>query len=409
MRYTFSIAWRNLWRHPVRSGLTAFGMSVAVVMVMWMVSYMGGMYGQIYDVLIDQKLGHVQVHHPDYPGRSLMHDTLPDGEALLASVDALPESVAATGRLTGFGLVGSEKTSTGGKLVGIDVAREDAVTNLSSRVREGRLFDPEVPGEAVVGIKLAEELEIEVGGEVIAILQAADGSMANELYSVVGIVKTGDALLDRGGIWLDLAALQETLALPDQLHEVLVLGSDMDLAPQLSDAVKSSVSGDHLVRTWSETDPQTAQMAGFQTLSIGIMLFLFYGVAGLGILNTMLMAVFERTRELGLLQALGLKPGRIRGIVIAESAMLGVLATSLGGTLGFATQYWMVNTGMDMSVNGKGMEYMGLTLDPVIKGTYDVPTTVFTLVFVFVVCVGASVWPAFRATRMNPVDAMRTV
>ena len=211
------------------------------------------------------------------------------------------------------------------------------------------------------------------------------------------------------GLDPDLAALQETLALPDQLHEVLVLGADMDLAPALSQAVKSSVSEDHLVRTWSETDPQTAQMAGFQTLSIGIMLFLFYGVAGLGILNTMLMAVFERTRELGLLQALGLKPGRIRRIVIAESAMLGLLATATGGTLGFAAQYWMVNTGMDMSVNGKGLEYMGLTLDPVIKGTYDVPTTVFTLVFVFVVCVGASVWPAFRATRMNPVDAMRTV
>jgi putative ABC transport system permease protein len=409
MRYTFSIAWRNLWRHPARSGLTAFGMSVAVVMVMWMVSYMEGMYGQIYDVLIDQKLGHVQIHHPDYPGRSLMHDTLADGDALLAAVEALPESVAATGRLTGFGLVGSEETSTGGKLVGIDVAREDAVTNLSSRIREGRLLTPGVFGEAVIGIKLAEELEVAVGGEVIAILQAADGSMANELYNVVGIVKTGNAMLDRGGVWVDLTALQETLALPNQLHEVLVLGSDMDLAPELSAAVEGVVSPDHLVRTWTETDPQTAQMAGFQTLSIGIMLFLFYGVAGLGILNTMLMAVFERTRELGLLQALGLKPGRIRSIVIAESAMLGLLATAVGGTLGFGMQYWMVNTGMDMSVNGEGIEYMGMTMDPVIKGSYDMPTTIFTLVFVFVVCVGASVWPAFRATRMNPVDAMRTV
>ncbi len=409
MRFTLAIAWRNLWRNPVRSGLTGFGMAVAVVMVMWMVSYMEGMYGQIYDVLIDQKLGHVQIHHPDYPGRSLMHDTLPDGAALLAAVEALPESVSATGRLTGFGLVGSAETSTGGKLVGVDVAREDAVTNLSARVRQGRLFTAGALNEAVIGIKLAEELKVDLGGEVVVILQAADGSMANELYGVVGIAKTGDGMMDRGGVWVDLAGLQELLALPDQLHEVLVLGSDMDLAPALSVAVEGAVPDDLLVRTWSETDPQTAQMAGFQTMSLAIMLFVFYGVAGLGILNTMLMAVFERTRELGLLQALGLQPRRIRRMVIAESALLGAIATAIGGTLGMGVQYWMVNTGMDMSVNGEGLEYMGLTLDPIIKGAYDPPTTVFTLVFVFVICIGATVWPAFRATRMDPVDAMRTV
>lgn len=409
MRFTFAVAWRNLWRHPVRSGLTASGMSIAVIMVMWMVSYMGGMYGQIYDVMINQKLGHVQIHHPDFPGRHLMHDTLADADALLTAVEALSETVGATGRLTAFGLVGSSETSTGGKLVGIDPVTEHAVTGLDERVRQGRMFTPGAANEAVIGLQLAEELKLEVGGEVVVILQAADGSMANELYSVVGIAKTGDGMLDRGGVWVDRTALQELLALPDQLHEVLVLTSDMDLAPALSAAVKGVVGDAPLVRTWQETDPQTAQMAGFQALSIGIMLFIFYGVAGLGILNTMLMAVFERTRELGLLQALGLKPGRIRAIVLAESFMLALVATSIGGSIGLGIQYLMTTKGMDMSVNGQGMEYMGLVLDPVIKGTYEPATTMFTLVFVFVVALGASLWPAYRATRMDPIEAMRTV
>ncbi len=408
MRYTLAIAWRNLWRNRVRSGLTAAGMAISVMMVLWMVSYMEGMYGQIYDVLIDQKLGHVQIHHEDYPGRALIHDTLADGAALVERVEALPESVGATGRLTGFALVGSEETSTGGKLVGIQPDREQGVTNLGERVREGRLLEAGVTNEAVIGIQLAEELEVGLGGEVIVILQAADGSMANELYNVVGIAKTGDALLDKGGVWVDLGGLQELLALPDQLHEVLVLAEDMDLAPELSTAVSATVGDGPLVRTWSETDPQTAQMAGFQTLSIGMMLLIFYGVAGLGILNTMLMSVFERTRELGLLQALGLQPSRIRLIVLTESALLGATAAAVGGVLGLGMQVFMVHVGMDLSVNGEGLEYMGLTFDPIIKGAYDVPTTVFTLVFVFVVCVGAAVWPAFRATRMDPVEAMRT-
>ena len=214
MRFTFAIAWRNLWRNPVRSGLTTFGMALAVVMVMWMVSYSGGMYGQIYDVFINQRLGHVQVHHPDYPGRGVMHDTLGDAATLLDQLDALPESTATTGRLMAFGLVGSDKTSTGGKLMGIDPVREESVTRLGTRIREGRMLSAETPGEAIVGIQLAKELEITVGGEVIVILQAADGSMANELYNVVGVAKTGDGMMDKGGIWVHLAALQELLEAP---------------------------------------------------------------------------------------------------------------------------------------------------------------------------------------------------
>ncbi len=406
---TFKLAWRNLWRRPVRSGLTAGGMSIAIVMVMWMVSYMGGMYGQIYDVLIDQKLGHVQVHHPDYPGRSAMHDTVGDAAGVLAEVNALPESVAATGRLLAFGLVGSAETSTGGRLMGIDPAAEDSVTGLARRVKQGKMVAAGAPREAVVGVTLAEELEVGVGDEVVVILQAADGSMGSELYDVVGVARTGDGMMDRAGLWVDLAGLQELLVLPDQVHEILVLGGDMDHAPALSAAVAGAVDGDLLVRTWEETDPMTAQMAGYQTLSIGIMLAIFYGVASLGILNTMLMAVFERTRELGLLAALGLRPATIRRVVLAESFLLALVAALVGGSLGLLAQYLMVTRGMDLSVDGKGMEYMGLVLDPIIMGTYEPATTVFTLAVVFVVAVLAGLWPAWRATRMDPVEAMRQV
>jgi len=384
-------------------------MSIAIVMVMWMVSYMGGMYGQIYDVLIDQKLGHVQVHHPDYPGRSAMHDTVGDAAGVLAEVNALPESVAATGRLLAFGLVGSAETSTGGRLMGIDPAAEDSVTGLARRVKQGKMVAAGAPREAVVGVTLAEELEVGVGDEVVVILQAADGSMGSELYDVVGVARTGDGMMDRAGLWVDLAGLQELLVLPDQVHEILVLGGDMDHAPALSAAVAGAVDGDLLVRTWEETDPMTAQMAGYQTLSIGIMLAIFYGVASLGILNTMLMAVFERTRELGLLAALGLRPATIRRVVLAESFLLALVAALVGGSLGLLAQYLMVTRGMDLSVDGKGMEYMGLVLDPIIMGTYEPATTVFTLAVVFVVAVLAGLWPAWRATRMDPVEAMRQV
>jgi len=382
-------------------------MAIAVAMCMWMVSYSAGMYGQIYDVLIDQKLGHVQVHHPDYPGRKVMHDTLEGGEELLAGLEALPGSTAVTGRLTAYGLIGSDETSAGGKLLGVDPARENAVTHLDERVRQGRMFAAGVPGEAVIGVGLADELEVGVDGTVVVIGQAADGSMANDLYTIVGVAKTGDAAMDRGGLWIDLPAAQELLALQDQLHEVLVLGEDIETADALATEVRGVTGEGPLVRTWTETDPQAAQMQAFQAIGIVIMLGIFYGVSALGILNTMLMAVFERTRELGLLQALGLKPSLIRRMVLAESFMLALLACGVGGVIGGLIHWHMVTKGMEFAVNGEGMEFMGIHLDPVIYGESDPVGFGLTLGLVFVVSVGAAIWPAFRATLMNPVDAMR--
>lgn len=421
MRFYLSVAWRNLFRQSRRTFITAAALAVGAAMCMAMWAWSAGMMAQMYDLMVTQQMGHVQVHHVDYPTSHVLYDTVGGARERLARLDAVPEVRASTARLIAFGLVGTETTSVGARIVGVDPAREDAATGIRARMEAGAFLAPS-PGKipAVLGRKLARKLEVGVGDEVVMITQAADGSLANELFTVVGIARTGNAAMDRAGVYVPLDTLQTALALDDRVHEIVVLGDDPEASAALAAAVGGAVGdkadpgaekSDRLqVRTWAEADPVTARLMGMTDGMMVVLLLVVFAATGLGVLNTMLMAVFERTRELGLLKALGLKPRQIVTLILTESALLAALAASMGLVLGLAIDAWLVTYGVDLSVaEGQGFEYEGVLFDPVIRASFSWSGVVITLGVMTGVCLLASLWPAIRASRLRPVDAMRRV
>lgn len=401
------IAWRSLLRQGRRTFLTASAMALGVAMCMAMLAFSDGMYAQMFDVMVTQKLGHVQVHHPDYPGRRLVHDTVP--QETLSQARAVPGVVAGTARLSGAGLVGSAETSTGALLVGVVPDDEDAVTGIRKHVREGRFLGASPALEAVIGQELARTLKVGVGDELVVIVQSADGAMGNELLTVVGLSRSGNAAMDRSGLYVHLSDLQALLALPERAHEILLVGPSVTGSDAVASAVRTALPAEGLlIRSWSEADPPTAQMMGMQNVGAAIMIGVVFSVASLGVLNTMLMSVMERTRELGLMQALGLSPGQVTRLVLIESILLGLLSCVLGGVLGGVLDGLMVVYGVDLSGGtGASMDIQGTTLEPVVYGVVRPEGVVATLVCVFAVSILASIWPAMRAARLRPVDAMR--
>ena len=407
MRFLFAVAWRNLWRQSRRSLITASAMAIGVAMCMSMIAFMDGMYGQMFDVLVGQKLGHVQMHHPDYPGRNLLHDTMP--ESVVDEVRDVDGVEGLSARLNGYGLMGGERTSVGVKLVGINPSDEDALTHLSNMVIEGEYLTEESQNQTIIGNQLAEDLSVSIGDMVVIVTQGADGSMGNELLEVSGIFNTGSVSMDKSGAYLHIADLQNLFVLPESVHEVLITAPSKSGIDSLAESVRSVASDNVLVQTWYESDPQTAQMMSLQDVSAVIMLSIVFSVAALGVLNTMLMSVFERTRELGLLKSLGVTPGQVVQLVMIESFLLALLACALGGLLGGVLDWYIVVHGLDMSSGGEGINYAGVTLDPVIHGEVRPGGIVLTLVSVVVVSVLAAIWPAYRAARLHPVEAMRQV
>jgi len=410
MKFYWSVAWRNLWRHKRRSLITAFAMAIAVAMCMSMICWSDGMYEEMFKVMVEQQLGHVQVHHPEYPTKGLIFDALPERETLLEKIDAVEGTVAASPRIDGFALLGGEVKSAGGQIVGIDPARHRQVSNVHERITEGTFLSDASAREIIIGHGLAEDIEVGLGDEVVAVTQATDGSTGNDLYTVVGVFKTGDVGMDQAGGFIHIADAENLLMMFDQAHGITVLTDHPDsveaFATSLGDAI--AVEEKVQVQPWWEASPAIAQIMSMQDGIAVFLLLIVFTVAAFGVVNTMMMSVFERTREMGVLRALGLRKGKLVWLVVFESFFLAGLAATIGLTIGGLLDWYIVAYGIDFSGSmPEGFSFEGVMLDPVMKGAFRVPPHVSTVTAVFIVSILASLYPAWRATRLQPVTAIR--
>jgi ABC-type lipoprotein release transport system permease subunit len=270
----------------------------------------------------------------------------------------------------------------------------------------------------VIGVDLAKKLQVSVGGELISVGQGSDGSTANDLFTVVGIVKTGNLGTDKAGVFLHVADLQEFLVMGDQLHEILALTYDEEEIATFVGEIQDTFKADQLmtdaedetlgVYPWWETNKQMAEMLAMQDSAIGIMIFLILMVSGFGILNTMMMSVFERTRELGVIRALGISRPRMVLVVVMESVVLAAFACLVGLAMGGVLSLYLTVVGLDFSVkDGEGFSFAGVVFDPIFKGVISANDFVTPVLAVFVISALASLWPATRAAFLRPVEALR--
>lgn len=403
------IAWRNIWRQRRRSAITIGAIAFGVAMCMGFICVDDGMFADIYRMMVRERIGHVQVHAPDWPAQRAIYETLEMDEELLAMLDEQPATAAVTSRLFGFALLGVGEKSSGVQLTGVHPSREDAVTGVAAKVTPGRWLAADASREIVLGAGLAEKLKAELNDEVVAVTQAADGSLGNELYTLVGVARSGNVAADQAGAWLHMDDLQELLVLPGQAHELALVGQEDGDFEQLADSTRRwmDAGAPLLVRTWKEVDPMTGKMLDMQDAATWILLVIVFSVAALGIMNTMLMAVFERTAELGVLQALGMRPGQVVALVMLETLLLSAVGVLVGGLLGGGLDLWLVQVGIDLGSWAEGMNFSGMHWEPVLRGAFRWEGVVATVVVVLVVAAIASIWPALRAARLRPVEAMR--
>lgn len=396
------VAWRNLWRHGRRTMITSLAMAVGVALCMATFAYSDGFFEQLFDSVVRQEVGHVQIHNSEYIEYPQLHFTLDDAEARLASLEAVDETRGVAGRLRGYALVSGEGEAKGALMLGVDPAREGTVSRLPERVIDGRWL--EAQGEVVLGKKLARDLNVGVGEEVFAVTQAADGSLGNDLYSVVGVVRGAS-----GTVLMHLTDAQDLLVLPNQVHEISILGGGPDHVPELKVAVSAVAAAEGVsVRTWSEVQPDMANALALTDANALVMVGIVFSVAALGVLNTMLMSVFERTREFGVIRAIGLRPRHVVAMVVYEALLLGVIACGVGLVMGGFLDMLLVVYGLDMtSVMEDGFELGGVTIDPIIRGVVKPRGIIVTVFAVLTVSVMSSLWPAWRASRLRPVEAMR--
>ncbi len=410
----FRLGWRNIWRNPRRSIITLSAVASAYALLIGLIGLMEGLSEQLLRNGTLLQLGHLQLHDSTYlPDRNL-NDTIGgnqgiDVESLLARLLSRPDIRAASARVYGFALVSTGQHSSGAQILGVEPERELGVTTLLRGMIAGSRLPVSGEHDLVLGQTLAEEIRARVGDEVAVVAQAADGTMGNDLYRVAGILRTGLSYVDRSLAVAHLHDLQDLLSLPvGRVHEVAVLIEDAMASDAL--CARLNVSGSLpprcVARSWADLAPQLRDYLNLGRGMNAFMIFLVALFAAFGMLNTTMMAVFERTREIGMLGSMGMRPLLILLTVLLEIFLLSIMGVAVGFGFGTLLMYYMTTHGWDLSRWVGEMEMLGTRMDPVLKGAWAWDQVALAAAGLILAALLAAIVPARRAAWMQPVAAL---
>ena len=406
---TMRMAWRNLWRNPRRTALALSAIGLSVLLVLAYTSILRA-YGEwIVETITGPMLGHVQAHAPQWRKDRLMDRTLRGVDAQLAELRRDPDVASATARVYAPALAARGEEGFAVIVMGIDSRAESGPARLLTDVVE-----PLREREAFIGRQLAELMNVRVGDEVAVVGQGVDGSLANDLFTVKAVVATSVDLINRQGILIQLSTAQALFAMPDEAHEIVIHARHPEMASALSRRITGATAfAGTEVLDWQTLAPEMVTLVRITDLAGMLVLVLVFIAAAAGVANTMVMATFERTREFGMLLALGTHPARLMRLIVAESIALGVVGAVVGSLIGIALVVITHRTGIDYSwLAGGGpseLSFAGLRFSLRFYPTLSVVDVARAIAAVCVTSLLAATWPALRASRLQPVKALRGV
>lgn len=412
------IALRNVRRQARRSLLTASAMVLGIGLLMFVRSWEGGAHVMYVESAARLGTGHIAMEHPDYmASQDLVHripaERLAAAEGALAEV-APPEVVRAVlPRITIGGLAQSASSAIPVRISGVDPAREAPVSLVAERVVEGRFLEASDRLEAVVGAGVAERLRLEPGSRLVLMAQGADGALESQLVLVTGIFRTHIPEVDRGVVQLPLDTAREWLGIPGDVTSLnVLLASDRETAG-LADGVRARLEGGTppvAVRPWWEAMPELHAGLRADAVQTYIMILILLGIVALAVVNSVLMAVLNRTREFGVLRALGLNRRSLGGMVMMEGVILTLSSGVAGMLLGLGISVGLFRDGFDMSwfLSGEDLSFAGTIIDPVVTPVVLPGDVAAILAVVMTLGILASLYPAWQATRIEPAEAMKT-
>jgi ABC-type lipoprotein release transport system permease subunit len=397
------LSWRYLWRNHRRTLIMLMAIAVGAWAMIFMTALMRGMVDQMIEDGIDTLPGFVQIHHPAYRDDPSIENSLaPPGPALLAALQAPPVAAWAR-RIKVPAMISSERNSRGVMLLGVEPDNEIAVGFDPASLARGRFLEGNDDQGLVVGRKMLDRLETDLGKRVVIMSQDPENNLVDRGFRIVGVFEGKLSAQEENFVYAALGTTQQLLGLGDQVSEIAVIGGDYRDVGALHDRVLQAAGAGVEVLSWTELDTYLGLMMDVMDGFVLVWVTIIFMALSFGLANTLMMAVFERVREIGLMQALGMKPASILYQVLLESLMLLVLGLLLGNLLAVIS-ILPIRDGIDLSVVAEGIEMMGAssTLYPALK----LKDLILANSVVIVLGILTSLLPAWRASRYRPVEAI---
>lgn len=400
-----AVAWRNIWRSKTRSLVILVAICLGLASGIFYMAFYKGMVDQRINSAIKTEASHIQIHHTNYLNN-------PDKKFVIANTDSVVQIIrsvegvkAISSRIIMNTMLQSPTTGAGVKVTGINPKDEKQVTNLYNKLIEGSYFEGSKRNPIVIGKKLADKLNVRLKSKVVITLQDMEGNMTGAAFKIVGIYETSNTTFDENCVFVQKSDLSKVMAMnPSASHEIAILLDQNDQLASADQELKSKLTKLD-VKTWRETMPEVSLLEG----SFGITMVFFIGIILLallfGIINTMLMAVLERTKELGMLMAIGMNKLKVFTMIMLETVMLSLLGGFCGIALGwFLTLYFGVK-GIDLGAWATAYKSMGI--DTLVYTRLSLSISLEIAVMVIITGIIASIYPAMKALKLKPAEAIR--
>ncbi len=400
------IAWRNVWRNKARS-LVVIG---AMVLGVWALAFGGSFFRSFLISYIQESIrfetSNGQIHHPEFSTDHDIRYTLSDPERIVDELQSHPEVEAATVRSITNGMISSPRQATGVRIVGIDPATETKVTTLDTLLAEGDFLPDELSNPVLIGQRLAEKLQVRLKSRVILTFQDVNGHITAGRFRVAGILDATSITINETSAFVRREDLNRLTGVDNAVHEIAYTtkeGTDDErLATQLQAQFPQA-----RVQSWHDLAPALVFMEQWMGASLMILIVIIMIALAFGIINTMLMAVLERVRELGVLMALGMKRSRVFLMIMLETIFLSLAGGPLGLVAGYVTTTWLGKRGIDLTDYSQGLEAIGYS--SILYPTLAAADYIQIAAGVVITAIIASIYPAWKAIRYKPVEAIHTI
>lgn len=399
-----AIAIRNVGRYWQRSLITTLAMAFAGFIMILFAALMQGMVETSEHNAVAMNLGEIQIHAEGYRDDPDLYKRIDHPAALIKKLDQA--GFHATPRLYAFGLAAAGTASAGVQLRGVDLALQPQVTQVNRHLLEGQWLSSHDGHDIVIGRKLARTLGVHPGDEVVFLGQAADGSIANDLYRVRGVLKSIGEQIDRAGVYMSAPAFRTLMRMPNGAHEIAIMRDDRAIDLETATRKVAAIAHGYETRNWRQLMPTIANLLDVMDNEIIIMTLITYVAVATIILNAILMSVFERIHEFGIMKAIGVMPWQVAALIYVETLLQVTVAGLLALVGGWLAARHYEAHGIDLSKLADSASFGGIAVDPIWHAAITPQVLATPLLMLVAVAILAAIYPALKAAMIRPIQAI---
>jgi putative ABC transport system permease protein len=403
----FTIAWKNIWRNKVRSLVVILSVMLGLWAGAFILAYVFGMINQRLEDAIGSEISHLQVHHPEFKKDYDPRFYLLGSEKIMNALENDAQVIGISARVLVNGMVASPITSTGGEFIGIDPEREDNLTHFSDNITEGEYLTLEDQNKVIIGKKLADKLKVKLRSKIVLTFQDAEGTIVAGAFRVKGIFRSYNSSLELSNLYVNSHDLSKLLNADGMVHEIAILLADAENV----ESFVSNLSAQYptqLVESWRQLSPELRLMIDSLDQYMIIFFVIILLALSFGIVNTMLMAVLERVREIGMLMAIGMNKKKLFSMIALETILMVMIAAPPGLLFSYLSIQYLGINGLDLSgIYQEG--YAAWGFKSIIYPKLEIIYYFRIMALVAVTAILASIYPAITALRLDPVKAIRKI